>query len=153
MIPIQHVHPMLVHFPIVFFLTLVVFDIVASFGGKAVTGRSAAGGISTSLAVLAGLFALVTFYFGGMALDVAEAQGFHSEVAEIHEGLGTTTAIAFAAWALIRLVLWWRDVKFKGAISAAIPLVEVAGAILVTATAYYGGQLVYGLGVNVMHGA
>jgi uncharacterized membrane protein len=35
----------------------------------------------------------------------------------------------------------------------AVSLVEVAGAALVIATAYYGGQLVYDLGVNVVHAA
>ena len=153
MISLQHIHPMLVHFPIVFFLTLAVFDVIAALGGNAVTGRSVAGGISTALAVLSGAFALVTFYFGGVALDFAEAHGFHSEIAEIHEGLGTTTAIAFAVWALIRLFLWWRNIELKGAMAAAVPVLEIAGAVLVLATAYYGGQLVYDLGVNVGHAA
>jgi uncharacterized membrane protein len=34
-------------------------------------------------------------------------------------------------------------------VAIAVPVVEVAGAMLVTATAYYGGLLVYDLGVNV----
>jgi uncharacterized membrane protein len=34
-----------------------------------------------------------------------------------------------------------------------VSLIEVAGAALVVVTAYYGGQLVYDLGVNVAHAA
>jgi uncharacterized membrane protein len=149
MIPVAHIHPMLVHFPIVFFLTLVVLDAVLIISGRDVTGRSRTGLISTGLAVLAGLSALATFYFGGLALDVAEAQGFRSDVAETHEGLGTVTAIAFAVWAVIRVIAYWRNLRIPGVKAAATPAIELLGALLVTATAYYGGQLVYDLGVNV----
>ena len=149
MIPVQHIHPMLVHFPIVFFFTLVGFDTLLVVSGRDITGRTRWGAMSTGLAVLAGLSALATFYFGGVALDVAESQGFHSDVAEMHESLGTVTAIAFALWAAVRVVAWSWNLRLPGRKAAAMPAIEFAGAILVTATAYYGGELVYGLGVNV----
>lgn len=150
---IQHIHPILIHFPIVFFLTLAALDVVATLRGSVVTGRGALGSVSSSLAVLSGVFAVVAFVFGGIALDVAESGGFHSDIAETHESLGTFTAIAFGVWALVRVLLWWRDARLSRAISGAVSLVEVAGAVLVVATAYYGGQLVYDLGVNVAHAA
>jgi uncharacterized membrane protein len=103
MIAIQHIHPMIVHFPIVFFLTLAGVDIIALLRGDSVTARSAWGFVSTSLAVLAAVSAIVAWIFGDMALEFAEAGGFSSDIAETHEGLGTTTAIAFAVWALLRL--------------------------------------------------
>ena len=151
MLLIQHVHPILVHFPIVFMLTLAVLDALASARGYAVIGRGAVGNVSAGLAVLAGGFAVVTYIFGGMALDVAESGGFHSDIAETHEALGEFTAIAFAVWAFVRIFLWWRNAKLGRAVSGAVALVEIAGAALVVATAYYGGQLVYDLGVNVAH--
>ena len=88
MIAPQHIHPLLVHFPIVLIVLLVAFDWIASLRGIPVTGRTPAGNASTAFAVLAGIAALAAFYFGGVALDIAEAGGFHSDVAEIHEGLG-----------------------------------------------------------------
>jgi len=151
MIPVQHIHPMLVHFPIVFFLSLAAFDVVAAWRGASLGGRSRAGTISFVLALLAGLSGLATFVFGGLAMEVAEAHGLHSAIAEIHEGLGGLTAAAFAAWALVRGFLWWRNVRLPGLARTALPLIEVAGAVLVTVTAWYGGQLVYDLGVNVGH--
>jgi uncharacterized membrane protein len=151
--PIQHIHPILVHFPIVFFLSLAALDVIATARGNMVTGRGALGNLSSGLAVLSGGFAVAAFLFGGMALDVAESGGFHSDIAETHEGLGTFTAVAFAVWALVRVFLWWRDIRVSRALSGAVSLLEVAGAILVVATAYYGGQLVYDLGVNVAHAA
>lgn len=149
---IQHVHPILVHFPIVLIYMLAVIDIAALAGSNAVTMRSGVGTISTFVAVGAGLFAIVTWFFGGMALDYAEATGFSSEIAEIHESLGTVSAFAFLTWGAIRLALWARNRKL-GTLALAIPAVEIAGAALITVTGYYGGQLVYGLGVNVAKAA
>ena len=70
-------------------------------------------------------------------------------VAETHEGLGTLTAIAFAVWGLARAFVWWRNWQAGRGAEGAMALVEIAGAILVIVVAYYGGQLVYDLGVNV----
>jgi uncharacterized membrane protein len=109
MMTIAHIHPMLVHFPIVFFLSLAILDTIATMRGVSVTGRGAIGNVSTGLALLAGLFAIVTYVFGDMALEFAEAGGFHSDVAEVHEGLGEATAAAFAIWAIVRVVAWWRN--------------------------------------------
>ena len=149
MIPTQHIHPMLVHFPIVFFLCLAAVDIVALIRGRSVTGRSALGNLSSGLAVIAGISAIVTWFYGGRALDRAEAGGFHSDVAETHEGLGTATAAAFAIWAIVRAILWWRNTNGGRPILSGVVVVEILGAFLVTLTAYFGGELVYGLGVNV----
>ncbi|WP_244482783.1 MULTISPECIES: DUF2231 domain-containing protein [unclassified Mesorhizobium] len=148
MVPIQHIHPILVHFPIVLIYTLVAIDLVALAGGSAVTGKSGAGTISTFVALAAGVFAIGTWFFGGLALDHAEAAGFSSDIAEIHESLGGITAFAFLIWGLVRLALWIRNREFR-AVTITIPLIEIGGAVLVTATAYYGGLLVYELGVNV----
>jgi uncharacterized membrane protein len=151
-VPIQHIHPILVHFPIVLIYTLAAIDLVALAGGSAVTRRSGAGTISTFVALAAGVFAVGTWIFGGLALDHAEAAGFSSDIAEIHESLGGITAIAFLIWGLVRLALWIRNREFR-AVTIAIPLIEIAGTMLVTATAYYGGLLVYELGVNVAKAA
>ena len=149
MIPLQHIHPMLVHFPIVFIFVLATVDLVATLRGASVTGRTAAGNLSTGITIAAAVFAVLAYVFGGLALDHAEAGGFSSGVAETNESLGEAVAIALSVWALIRAGLWWRDTRVAGAVAFAMPLVAIAGAALVTATAYYGGQLVFELGVNV----
>lgn len=153
MIPVQHIHPMLVHFPIVLVFVLAAFDLTATARGASVTGRSVAGNISTAVAIGAAIFAVATWYFGGLALDHAEAGGFSSEVAEIHESLGMTVAGALSVWAVIRSFMWWRDMRASGVVKFAMPAVALAGAGLVTVTAYYGGQLVFELGVNVSKAA
>ena len=132
--------------------TLVVIDLAALANRNAVTTRTGVGTISSFAAAAAGMFAVVTWYFGGIALDHAEAAGFSSQVAEIHEGLGGISALAFLGWGLFRLALWVRNRELK-ALGPAIPATEIAGATLVRVTAYYGGQLVYDLGVNVAKAA
>lgn len=153
MLAVQHIHPILVHFPIVFFITLAAVDLVANLRGRITTGRGALGNLSLGLALAAGVFAVGAYFMGDAALEFAESGGFHSDIAEIHEALGETTAAAFAIWALIRLGLWWRDLRLTGTGGLVVSLVQVAGAALVVTTAYYGGQLVYDLGVNVAHTA
>lgn len=149
MLSLEHIHPMLVHFPIVFFLTLVAVDAIAALRGAPVTGRTGLGHASTGLAVLAALFAIAAFLFGDMALEFAESKGFTSEIAELHEHLGMASAAAFTVWAVVRLLAWWRNASWRGGGAIGLVVVELAGAVLVIATAYYGGQLVYDLGVNV----
>lgn len=148
MIEIQHIHPILVHFPIVLIYTLVVIDLVALASSNAVTRRSGVGTISTFVALAAGVFAIGTWFYGGLALDHAEAAGFSSDIAETHESLGGITAFTFLIWGSIRLALWFRN-RELGPVAIAVPVIESAGAVLVTTTAYYGGLLVYELGVNV----
>ncbi|MCX5512437.1 hypothetical protein C3941_10235 [Kaistia algarum] len=153
MVPVQHIHPMLVHFPIVLIFLLAGFDLVATLLGYSVTGRTATGNVSVGLAVLAALAALATYYFGGLALDYAEAGGFSSDVAEVHESLGGMVAIALTVWAVIRAALWFKDVRLTRPVAFLFPLVAIAGAALVVVTASYGGRLVFDLGVNVAKAA
>jgi uncharacterized membrane protein len=149
MIPIQHIHPMIVHFPIVLIILLAAVDTFASFSGKSVTGRTVAGNLSVSLSLLVGVFAIAAYIFGGMALTIAESGGFHSDVAERHESLGELVAIVTSVYAVLRSGLWLKDVRLSGPWSFFMPVAGIAGCALVAATAYFGGQLVYELGVNV----
>jgi len=52
MIPIQHIHPMVVHFPIVLLLLVAAFEIVATLMGLDVTGRTATGNLAVGAIVL-----------------------------------------------------------------------------------------------------
>ena len=104
-----------------------------------------------TLAVLAALFALATYAFGDMALEIAESTGWSSETAEIHEHLGMATTAFLVVWALLRLFVWLRKTALPGWARGLLPVVELGGAAAVLATAFFGGQLVYALGVNVAH--
>jgi uncharacterized membrane protein len=152
-LPVSHIHPIVVHFPIVFMLSLVAFDIVALARGATLSGRSWVANLSAGLAALAGLSAIAAFVFGDLAFDAAIKAGFTEAQLEGHEGLGTWTAILIALWAAARVFLWWRGKMLGRTSRFGIAAIEIAGAAMIIATAYLGGQLVYELGVNVAHAA
>jgi len=149
MIPIAQLHPIIVHFPIVFFITLAVFDTVAVARGYEIFGQTVTGNISTALAVLSGLAAIIAYMFGDLAFDAAISSGVADVTLETHEAFGTTTAILFAVWAIVRGYVWWRGTRIEGNRKSAAIAIEIAGVLLIVTTAYFGGQLVYDLGVNV----
>lgn len=153
MIAPQLIHPMLVHFPIAFIFILAAFDLAATLRGYSVTGRNSVGNVSTALAILAAGSAVAAYFFGDVALSIAEDGGFSSEVAEIHEGLGMSVAAVLSVWAAVRAALWLYDARIRGLAAAVFPLAAIVSAGLVAATAYYGGQLVFDLGVNVAKAA
>ena len=93
--------------------------------GRNVSGRSTIGNVSTRLAVLAAGSAAVAYYVGGLVLDVTEADGFSSEIAEMHERLGKVVTISLTVWALIRVILLRDDVRLRPGISYALPAVAI----------------------------
>jgi len=151
--PIEQIHPLAVHFPIVFFLTLACFDLVALARGVAIGGRGAAANVSVGLAVLAGLAAIAAYAFGDVALDIAKAAGAPAAPLELHEDLGTSTAALLVAWAVLRSSAWWRRTPLSGLRGTVVVVLEILGSLLVVTTAYFGGRLVYEFGVGVAHAA
>ena len=151
MLSIAHIHPIAVHFPIVFFLSLAAFDFVMLVARIPISGRRCTANISATLAVLAGLAAIVAYMFGDMAYDAAVAGGVAASKLGMHATLGMVTASYLVLWAFIRGYLWWRGVSIEGGRKWAVVLIEIAGVALITVTAYFGGELVYELGVNVGH--
>ena len=149
MIPLQQIHPMMVHFPIVFGLTLAAFDLLALFLGRSIGGRGAMANVSVSIATLAGLSAIVAAIFGDMALDIAIANNGPVAALEFHANLGIATATVLAIWAAIRLFIRWRTMALSRQRSIAIVAVEILFCALILTTAYYGGELVFAHGVAV----
>lgn len=153
MLQLQHIHPILVHFPIVLILLLAAFDVVATARGQSVAGRTTAGTLSTLLVAAIAVFSAIAFQFGDIALTIAEDGGFSSDIAEIHEMLGEIVAVGAIIYALLRAFLWWRDTRIESGLRLVFPLLALLASGLVIETAYYGGQLVYDLGVNVASAA
>ncbi len=149
MLPVAQLHPIAVHFPIVFFMTLAAFDTVALLRGNTISERTPAAHISVGLAVLSGLSAIVTYLSGDLAYDVAVSSGVAASALETHESLGTWTAIFIVVWSLARSFVWWRGWSIEGGWKTGVAAIEIAGSLLIIVAAYFGGQLVYELGVNV----
>jgi len=149
MINITHIHPMLVHFPIVLFITAMVLDgYILSRSGD--LGRRDCLVMTGFGALAVGLvFALGAAFFGDIALDKAVDIGFPADPLEEHELLATLTIGVFAVLALVQGFVLWRRQSLTGTRGWLFALVGLAGLGLLISTAYHGGNLVYELGVNV----
>ena len=149
MIPLQHIHPMVVHFPIVLLMAAALLDIAIVARGGNLALRQCLPLASTAILSLGAISAVVAATFGDLAADRAMAAGFPESAFEIHETLGLTTMAIFLVLAALRLAATWRGFSLSGPRGWTFALAGVLGLGVLIATAYFGGGLVYGLGVNV----
>jgi len=150
MIKVEHVHPMLVHFPIVFLLTTAAVDALIIFvqdGDLAARTCLVRVGLATLL--LGTAFAVVAAVFGDMALDIAVDKGFDKAPLEEHAGLAGLTIAVFGILALVQLIATWRGMNLSGKFGKLFLAAILLGCLLLVATAYHGGGLVHDIGVNV----
>jgi uncharacterized membrane protein len=149
MISIALIHPMLVHFPIVFLITAVALDIIVLAAKKDLAGRNGLPLIALSALLLGTLSAGVAAIFGDIAFDQAASLGFPPDPIETHETLALITIAVFSLYCLLRLLVLWRGRSLRGGIALISALPGMAGVVVLIITAYYGGELVYHFGVNV----
>ncbi len=149
MLPLEQLHPLVVHFPIVFTLSLFVLDLYARLKNIPLDGRGAVANLSAGVALLAAIGATIAATLGDAALDIASAGGVAESITETHETLGSITASVIAAWGLVRAFVWYRKTALGNSMQWGIVLVELVIAVMIVVTAYYGGQLVYEFGVNI----
>ena len=149
MISIAIIHPMLVHFPIVFLITAVAADIILLLTKKDLADRQCLPMIGLSALLLGTLSAGLAAIFGDIALDQAVSLGFPTGPLETHETLALITIAVFSIHCLLRLLALWRRHPLRGFIGWISALPGMVGVVLLIFTAYYGGELVYHFGVNV----
>jgi uncharacterized membrane protein len=149
MIDINHVHPMVVHFPIVLFLTAVAVEAIVLVRGGDLAARQCLPGLALAALVLGAVAAMVAASFGDIALDAAADKGFPKNPLEEHADLGMTTVVFFGALALVQITAWWRRIPLAGGRGWIVFAVGVVGIAILLDTAYHGGELVYHYGVNV----
>lgn len=145
-----NIHPIVVHFPIALFLTGFALDVVGHLFQREALKRA-----GLILVVLGAVGALAAMLTGQFAEESAEAglSAAGERVLDQHEDLGRLTAYLLLAVAGIRLILatnWlsrWRWVA--GAALAMYLIAGIVGAGTLTATGYYGGELVYRYGAGV----
>lgn len=151
--PLEHVHPMIVHFPIVLVLLALAADLWWLVRGRAASSPLVRLRTGTVLMALGAVAAVAAFLFGDMAYDIAINKGVSVATLEDHEGWGSATMVAFVLAGLVRLGLWWRGLDERPAAIALAIVLTATVAAMVIVTAWFGGHLVYDLGVNVGHGA
>lgn len=148
MIDIAHIHPMLVHFPLALLPVALCAQLVAAFKGQGLFEHSCPSTIGVALIVVAAAGAIVAAVFGDIALDQAIASGVPADSLETHETLGQLSAVLLSALALSELWLY-RKASHHVAVNRSIWVLELVVLTILLSTAWFGGQLVYDLGVNV----
>ena len=88
--------------------------------------------------------------FGYLSQSIAIDHGFSDALIETHEGLAVTTAVVFAVLALGRAVAVRLEFSLAASRRLLVVALTIGGIALLLTTAYHGGQLVYGHGVNVV---
>jgi uncharacterized membrane protein len=149
MFPVYLIHPMIVHFPIVLLLAVPVIDFFALARGGDLAARTCVPNVALVTLILGVLAGVVAIIFGGIAADHAVSLGISEAPIEQHEGFATTTIALFAVLAALRLGARWKKISLASGRGWALFAVALVGAALILVTAYFGGHLVYDLGVNV----
>jgi len=148
-IDIVHIHPMLVHFPIVLFLVAIATQLLTLVRGQDLTERACLPSIGLGALIFGAVCAVAAAVFGDIALDHALDLGFPKDPLETHQVFGLTTTGLFVALAVLQGVAWWRRIPLKAARGWSLALVGVVGCVILLLTAYHGGNLVYKIGVSV----
>ena len=149
MISIALIHPILVHFPIVFLISAVALDLIVLITKKDFSSRQGLPLIAMAALLLGTLSAVVAAIFGDMALDQAVAAGFPAGPIETHETFAIITIVIFSLYSLWRLLVLWRGYPLRGFVAWVSAAPGMIGLVLLITTSYYGGELVYHFGVNV----
>jgi uncharacterized membrane protein len=150
MIDITHIHPMLVHFPLVLLPIGTALYAAAAFRGEDLAVRRCLPVLALLCLGAGVMMAMIAAAFGDMALDAALDKGFDKGPLEEHEDLAGPTIVVFAVLVAIQALAMWRSISLKRGRAWLLTLVALAGVALLLATAYHGGELVYQIGVNVV---
>lgn len=136
-----NLHPLIVHFPIALLMASVLFDLAASWSRMEVFEKVAKWNLAVG--VLAGIAAVVS---GLLAEESVPQFPVIYETVERHEALAFVTLGVFAILFLWRFL---KDGKFFTQWRAFYLVLAVVGILILGATAYYGGELVYKFGVGM----
>lgn len=148
MIDIAHVHPMLVHFPLALLPVAVAAQAISVARGGSLFTRTCWANTGFMLLVLSAAGAILAAIFGDLALDKAIDSGVALSQMEGHEELGMLSAWLVAGLTAVEGWFYYRAVDSRP-LSIAAVVAGVALLAVVLTTAWFGGHLVYDLGVNV----
>jgi uncharacterized membrane protein len=149
MVPIYLIHPIAVHFPIVLFILVFVFDAIIIARGGDLAARATLPTTAFWLTWAAALSALVAAIFGSYAFAHAEHAGFPTEHIAEHAGFGNVTVAIFVVLVILLSFLRWRKISLTGMRGGIFTSAVLIGVVSIGLTAYHGGHLVYELGINV----
>jgi uncharacterized membrane protein len=149
MIDINHVHPMLVHFPIVLFMAAVGLQFLVLVRGGDLAAPECMPRTALWALLIGAAMAALAAVFGDIALEHAADLGFPKGELEEHEELGFATMWTLVVLSLVHIGARFRHVSLEGKKGWILAAAGLAGVVLMIVAAAHGGELVYELGVNV----
>jgi len=149
MIDISHIHPMLVHFPIVLYLVAVGLQLLVLLRHGDLSNNNCLADFALGSLLLAAIAAAVAAFFGDSALDHAVELGFPQAPLETHAALGITTMSFMLILSAVHIAARWFNWSLAKGRGWVVWLIALSGVVLLLVTAYHGGDLVYRIGVNV----
>lgn len=148
--PWNHVHPLVVHFPIALLLTAPLLVLLGLAWPAQRRGIHAAALAQLGLGVLAAGAALVT---GNAATGFAQRTHELRDTLAAHEHYAQFTAGAFTILTALFACLWWMSGRLgKGTLNALLVLwlaLSLVGMASLAQTGHLGGRMVHELGTHV----
>lgn len=135
------IHPLLVHFPIALLFTSVFFDLLGIITTKKNFRQT-----GLWLLVLGLIGGIVASIFGAWSEEAVEASGVPKQAIERHENLAIITLVVFGVLLLFR---WGARNHWTARNQVIYLCVAMLGLLLLGATGFFGGELVYRFGAGV----
>ncbi|MEX2460395.1 MAG: DUF2231 domain-containing protein [Paenibacillaceae bacterium] len=136
----SHLHPIVVHFPIVMITIALLYDLVNAIWKRSLSPKSG---------LWLWLIAAVSSWVAVATGPEDDARG-NTTYMDIHSILADVTAWVVTILVIFRLWMIWKENRplIKGLLVVYL-LVAMASCTLVLATGFYGGKMVYSDGVGV----
>jgi len=138
---VHPIHPVVVHFPLALLSASVLFDLLARRWRRESFQET---GFYVLIAGLLG--AVVAVVTGGLAEDAVKHRGVPHAALEVHETLAYATLYFFIGLLALRLLMRWKLIREMPLLYL---VMGVVGILILAATGYFGGSLVYDYGAGV----
>ena len=135
------IHPLTVHFPIALLFTSVFFDLLGI-----ITESKNFRQTGFWLLILGLIGGIIAAIFGFGSEEMVEAMGVPEAAVDRHETFAITTLIMFGVLLMIR---WWIRNRWSARDRVIYLCVAMLGLLILGATGFYGGELVYRYGAGV----
>jgi uncharacterized membrane protein len=135
------IHSLIVHFPIALLFTSVFFDLLGI-----ITENKNFRQTAFWLLILGLIGGIVAAGFGAWSEEAVEAAGVPESAVDRHETLAVITLIVFGILLIFR---WWIRNRWSVRDRVSYVCVAMLGLLLLGATGFYGGELVYRYGAGV----
>ena len=135
------IHPLIVHFPIALLFTSVFFDLL-----WIITENKNYRQTGFWLLILGLMGGVVAAIFGAWTEEAVEAAGVPELAVDRHE---TVAIIALIVFGVLLIFRWWIKNRWSVRDRVVYLCVAMVGLLMLGATGFYGGELVYRYGAGV----